>query len=43
MKIITKILKEYISHAAISFMNDIDIKGGRNRYDEEEILDLSDV
>jgi hypothetical protein len=43
MKIIIKILKEYISYVAMLFMNDVGIKGRRDRYSEKKISDLSDV
>jgi hypothetical protein len=43
MKIIIKILEKHIPHAAMSFMNDVGIKGKRDWYGEEEISDLSDI
>ena len=43
VRIIIKILEEYIPYRALPFLNDIKIKGLKSRYNNEKKLDLSGV
>jgi hypothetical protein len=42
-RVVYKILEEHIPHIAMSYMNKIEIKGPRDRYNNEEVPELSDV
>ena len=43
VRVIIKILEEYISHRALPFLNDIEIKSLKSRYNNEEKPDLPGV
>jgi hypothetical protein len=43
MRVVTKILEEHIPHIALPFMDDIVVKGPRDRYKDEEMPGLSGV
>jgi hypothetical protein len=42
-RVVTKILENHIPHSAIPFMDDVGVKGPRDRYNEEEVPGLPGV
>lgn len=43
VRVVTKILEDHIPHSAMPFMDDVGVKGPRDRYNEEEVPDLPGV